>query len=247
MHYDSYRLSFKGWILSIFAWSAVSAIFAYFFFRSVVCFFVFFLFFPIFVKVVRQKCMAGRKWNLKSQFADALLGISTALAAGNSMENAFRKAYYEMKAMHGEESDIAKELHAIVKGMDNNLTVESMLLDFANRSHVEEIEDFADIFSVGKRSGGNMKDIMGVCCNTISESVELQREFRILLSSRRFEMQIMSVVPFGIILYIGSASAGYFDSLYHVFPGTLIMAGCMLLYVTAFLWGEKVIEKTQNF
>lgn len=247
MHYDTYRLSIKGWVLSILAWSGVSAVFAYFFFRSLISFFVFFLFFPLFLKVVRRKCVAYRKWNLKSQFADALLGISTALTAGNSMENAFRKAYHEMNAMHGGKADISRELYAMVKGMDNNLTVESMLSDFANRSHVEEIEDFADIFSVGKRSGGNMKEIMTVCCNTITESVELQREFRILLSSRQFEMRIMSVVPFAIILYIGSASAGYFDSLYHSFPGTAIMAGCLLLYVAAYFWGVKVIEKTKDF
>lgn len=247
MHYDTYRLSLKGWLFTLLVWAAVSAVFAYFFFRSFICFFVFFLFFPLFISVVRRNCISRRKWNLKSQFADALLGISTALSAGNSMENAFRKAYLEMCAMHGENADISKELHAIIKGMDNNQTVESMLLEFARRSHVEEIQDFADIFSVGKRSGGNMKEIMSVCCNTISESVELQREFRILLSSRQFELQIMSVVPFGIILYIGSASAGYFDSLYHVFPGVLIMTGCLLFYLVAYLWGMKIIEKTKNF
>ena len=247
MHYDRYRLGPKGWMLTLLVWALVSAVFAYFFFRSYLCFFMIFLLFPLFASKVRKKCISRRKWNLKTQFADALLGISTALSSGNSMENAFRKAYMEMCTMHGTQSDIARELYTIVKGMDNNLTVESQLSEFASRSNIEEIEDFADIFSVGKRSGGNMKEIMRVCCNTISESVELQREFRVMLSSRQFEMQIMSVVPFGIILYIGSASSGYFDSLYHSFQGVLIMSGCLLMYVIAYLWGMKVIEKTENF
>ena len=140
------------------------------------------------------------------QFRDAIASALTSLKAGYSIENAFREAGRDMELLYGKKSPICQELRRIYKGLGNNIPLEKLIGRLGKESGNADIEEFAEVFAVAKRSGGNMKDIMGVCCNTITESVELQREFRILLSSRRFEMQIMSVVPFGIILYIGSAS-----------------------------------------
>ena len=246
MKYDTYRLKVHEWILCIASWIFIAGIFSYFFYRSYIAFLVFLLFFPLYFKIVRKNYMKKRKWNLKNQFADALMGISTALQSGNSVENAFRKTYYEMARLHGKDSDIAKEFYVIMKGLENNMTLESLLLDFAERCEVEEIVDFTDIFIVGKRSGGNLRELITNCCNTISEQVQMQREFRIQLSSKQFELRIMGVVPFGIILYIGTSSKGYFDSLYHQMPGIGIMTACLTVYAAAFLWGRKIIENTEN-
>ena len=246
MRYDSYRLSAKEWLCCIGLWVVISGVFAYFFYRSYLVFFLFLSGFPFFLKVMKKGYMKKRKWNLKMQFSDALMGISTALQAGNSVENAFAKTYYEMVRLHGENSDIAKEFYVIIKGLENNMTAESLLQDFADRCEIEEITDFTDIFIVGKRTGGNMREMITACCNTISEQVQMQREFRIQLASKQFELRIMAVVPFGILLYIGSTSKGFFDSLYHNLPGFGIMTLCFGIYVAAYLWGNRIIEKTQE-
>lgn len=246
MKYDTYRLKPGEWLFCIGSWAAVAGVFSYFFYRSMIVFFIFLLLFPFYFKTVKKNYIRKRKWNLKNQFADALMGISTALQSGNSVENAFQKTYYEMVRLHGKDSDIAKEFYTIAKGLENNMTLEYLLQDFADRCEIEEITDFTDIFVVGKRSGGNLRELITACCNTISEQLQLQREFRILLSSKQFELRIMGLVPFGIILYIGSSSKGYFDSLYHQMPGIGIMTVCLILYATAYLWGKRIIEKTQD-
>ena len=150
MRYDKYVFTIKEWVFYVGIWAAVSALFAYFFYRSKVAFVLLFLLLPLFLKAVRKSLIKKRKWKLTMQFADALLGISTALQAGNSVENAFRKVYEEMAALHGAGADITKEFYVIVKGIENNMTVEMLLEDFAKRCAVEEIEDFSDIFTVGK-------------------------------------------------------------------------------------------------
>ena len=216
--------------------------FAYFFYRSWIAFFVLLLFLPLFLKRVKKSLILKRKQNLGVQFADSLLGISTALEAGNSVENAFRKVYEEMYRLHGKDADITKEFYVIVKGIENNLTLESLLEDFAARSEVEEIGDFADIFAVGKRTGGNLREMITGCCNTISEKIELQREFRVLIAAKQFEMYIMALVPFGILLYIGGTSKGFFDCLYHSVTGIGIMTGCFITYLIAYFWGTKITE-----
>ena len=87
---------------------------------------------------------------------------------------------------------------------------------------------------------------MESCLETISESVEMQRELRIQLSSKQLELRIMSMVPFGILIYIGSTSAGFFDSLYHNFTGIMIMTGCLVVYLLAYFWGMRIIERIKE-
>lgn len=247
MQYDTYRFGLKGRVVLLLIWAIVSALVSYFFYRSIWAGFLFFLLFPVFFKIIKKECIRKRKWRLKSQFADALLGVSTALQSGNSMENAFRKAYGEISRIYGENAEVVKELYIIVKGIENNMTIESLISDFARRSAVEEIEEFADIFAVGKRSGGNIREIMAVCCKSVSEQIEMQREFRVLTASNRFELHIMSLMPFGILIYIGWMSKGFFDGLYHNFRGVMLMTACLITYLTAYLWGRSVIEKTTNW
>ena len=246
MRYDTYRLSPLQWLKTIGIWAGIAFLFAFFFYRSVLVFVLILALFPFFLKLQKKRYIRERKWNLTIQFADSLLGISTALQAGNSVENAFRKTYFEMKNLHGEKSDIVKEFYIILKGLENNITLESLLRDFANRCEVEAIVDFTDIFVVGKRSGGNLRDMITASCNAITERVEMQREFRVLLSSKQFEMRVMSAVPFGILLYIGSTSKGFFDCLYHNPAGIMLMTLLLIVYCFAYLWGMKIIEKTQQ-
>ena len=60
----------------------------------------------------------------------------------------------------GEKSDIVKEVEIITTGLHNNITIESMLEDFATRSGLEDIESFAVTFAVANRLGGNLNSVI---------------------------------------------------------------------------------------
>ena len=70
--------------------------------------------------------------------------------------------------------------------------------------------------------------------------MDVEREIRVLMSSKKLEQTIMDVVPFGIIAYIGITSRGFFDVLYHNAAGVLIMTACLLAYLGAFVLSEKI-------
>ena len=52
----------------------------------------------------------------------------------------------------------------------------------------------------------------------------------------------MDLVPFGIILYIDSTTPGFFDPLYHNIAGAALMTALLVVYVVAFLLGEKILK-----
>ena len=65
-----------------------------------------------------------------------------------------------------------------------------------------------------------------------------------LVAAKKYEQQIMNLVPMGIILYIRVSNPGYFDSLYHNLAGVLIMTAALALYLAAYLLSEKILEIT---
>lgn len=240
MRYDTYFFSIKEKVLLVFVWIGISGVLAYFFYRSWIVFGIVLLFYPVFLKWQRKRSVKKRKWELTLAFREAVVMVSANLQAGNSVENAFRRTYGDLKSLFGEEADITKEFLLIGRGLDNNLILEKLLVDFAMRSCVEDIMDFADIFAVAKRSGGNLREIITDTAEVISDKIEMKRALRILISEKQFEQKIMSVIPFFILIYIGFTSPGYFDSLYHNLSGMGIMTACLIGYVLALFWGMKI-------
>lgn len=240
MAYNTYHFSTKEKVAFILMWTVTSGVIAYFFYRAWIVMFIVLLCFPLFLKWQRKSAVRKRKWELTLAFREAIAIVAGNLQAGNSVENAFRKAYSDLKSLYGEGADITKEFLVIGRGLENNLILEKMLLDFGARSGVEDIKDFADIFAVAKRTGGNLKEIIADTVEIISDKIEMKRSLRILISEKQLEQKIMSVIPFFILIYIGMTSPGYFDSLYHSLSGIGIMTACLVAYIVAILWGMKI-------
>lgn len=101
---------------------------------------------------------------------------------------------------------------------------------------------FADVFLIAKRSGGNMTDILEKTAAVIGQKIETDQEIRLMISAKKMEQKIMNMVPFLIIFYIGTTSKGFFDVLYHNLIGVVIMTVCLGLYGTAYLLSKRIVE-----
>ena len=76
----------------------------------------------------------------------------------------------------------------------------------------------------------------------ITEKLEVEREIRTAISSKRLEQRIMNVVPIGILLYLKLASPGYLAPLYDNAAGIVIMAVSLGVYASAWLLSEKIVR-----
>lgn len=220
----------------------VTGILAYFFYRSL------WAMFPLagvgiitFRKLGRDKAEKMRE-ELAVQFRECILSVAASLRAGYSVENAFVECRQDMVLMYGEDALICGELNFIRRGLNINISLEELLTDLANRSGCEEITQFAQIFSLAKRNGGNMSEIIRTSAGQIGKQIELRQEIKMLLGSKKMELTIMKVMPFGILLYIDMGNPGYFDSLYYNLTGIAVMTGCLALYLGAYLMGEYIMK-----
>lgn len=220
----------------------ISALFAYMFYRSFLAFFILLPLLYLYMKKRKKEYIKERKKKIGLQFRELMNCVLSGLQAGYSIENAFVMSYGDMKSLFGEKSVISKELLYIKKSLHNNQNLEDLLSDFAERSHNEDIKDFADVFKVAKRSGGNLPNIIRSTVDVINTRIDVSRKIETLVSAKKMEQSIMNVVPFAILLYINASSPGFFDSLYHNLTGIIIMSVLLAVYIAAYLLAEKIIQ-----
>lgn len=239
--YRSYPLAGGEWLWVAGQSAGIVFLLAYFFYKSLWAVLPLGVLGFFYAEMERKKRNEKRREELTVQFKECILSVSASLQAGYAIENAFLESREDMKSMYGEQSLIYQELEYIRRGLVINITLEEQLNDLAQRSDCEEIEQFARIFSIAKRSGGNLTEIIKASANIISQRVEARQEIQILLAGRRMEQTIMRLMPFGILLYIGSTYPGYFNPLYHNLQGAAVMSLCLTLYLAAYLLGNRIL------
>lgn len=193
-------------------------------------------------KTAADKAKRQRR-ELTAQFRECILSVAASLQAGYSVENAFVECRQDMRLLYGEEACLVRELDIVRRGLAINISLEELLVDLARRSACDDITQFAQIFSIAKRNGGNMTEIIQSSADQIGKQIELKQEMETLLGGKRMELGIMKAVPFGILLYINVGNPGYFDSLYHNLTGAAIMTGCLAVYLSACAMGERIMDK----
>ena len=77
---------------------------------------------------------------------------------------------------------------------------------------------------------------------TISEKIETENEIQVVISAKKMEQKIMSVVPFIIIGYLKLTSADFIAKLYNNIVGVLVMSVCLILYIAAVGLSKKIVD-----
>ncbi len=240
--YAEYHFSLRQGMLACLEGAAVVVMIGYFFYQSwIACIFLF----PVFVFFIREKkreLAKKRRQELSLQFKDLVLALSANVKAGYSMENALRESCRDMELLYSADSPVCMEVRHMLRGLENNVVLEKLLYDLGVRSHVPDIMQFADVFLIAKRSGGNLTEILEKTAAIIEQKMETDKEIQLMISSKKLEQKIMNLVPFLIIFYIGTTSKGFFDVLYHNVVGVAVMTGCLLFYGAAYLFSKRIVE-----
>lgn len=240
--YIEYRFTPKEGALVCLEGVLLVGLVGYFFYRSWLACILLLPLFALFVKEKKKDLAKKCRQELSLQFKDLVLALSANGKAGYSIENAFRESYRDMELLYGADSLICREVRHILRGLENNVVLERLLYDLGLRSHQPDIMQFADVFLIAKRSGGNLTEILEKTAAVIEQKIETDKEIQLMISAKKLEQKIMNTVPFLIIFYVGTTSRGFFDVLYHNLMGVVIMTICLLFYGAAYLLSKRIVE-----
>ncbi|MEW4411506.1 type II secretion system F family protein [Clostridium sp. AN503] len=178
---------------------------------------------------------------LAQQFKESMVILASSLSAGFSLENALAVSREELIMLYGEEGMITREFAGMVQQIRMNRAIEQVLEDFSRRSGLEDVQNFSEVFSVAKRSGGDLSGIMRHTAEVIRDKMQVKEEIRTLTASRQFEQRIMNLIPFFIVFYVEGSSPGFFDQMYGTGMGRILMTGCLITYLISFLMARRIL------
>lgn len=233
------RLTFREVIKGI----SVALFFAYFFYRSIWGMLGSVPVGVLYIGWSRKKENQKQSLNYLEQFKECILSVEASLRAGYAVENAFVESMKDMQLMFGDNCLIVRQLSWIQKGLQNNETLEKLLYAMAFECNNEEVLQFAEVFSIAKRNSGNLSETIETYSTMIARKLETLQEVQTALAAKRLEQSVMNIMPFVMVLYLDFSNPGYFDMLFHNLSGILIMTGCLVTYLIAFAWAERIFMK----
>ncbi len=216
-------------------------LFAYTFYRSWTAFWIFLpaaFLYPLYERGKKRK---KRQQQLASQFKEGMAVLASALSAGYSVENALVVSEQELVLLYGQDGLVTREFSGMVQQLRMNRTVEQLLMDLAERSGLEDIRNFSEVFSVAKRSGGDTAGIMRHTADIIRDKIQVKEEIATLTASKLFELRIMIMIPIFILFYVDGSSPGFFSQMYGTGFGRMLMSVCLVVYLAAYGMAQKIL------
>lgn len=191
-----------------------------------------------FIPIQTKNTIAKRKQKLSLQFRELLDALSTSIGAGKNVQDAFQGAVEDLAVQFTRDSDIVRELEIICAGMYNNIAIEELLMNFAERSGVEDIANFANVFATCYRKGGNINEVIKNTAEIIGDKIEIKMELQTMVSGQKNEMNIMLVMPALFIIVMKSMGGGLIDLSSPI--GLLSTTGALIIFILAYFAGQWI-------
>lgn len=219
----------------------VSAVVLYIFYESIIASVIFgavcgYFFIPIRTNQVINK----RQKRLTTQFRGLLDALSTSIGAGKNMFDAFAGAEDDLAVQFSAEADIVREVNLIRVGLGNNIQIEDLLLNFAERSGVEDVRNFANVFATCYKKGGNIKDVIKNTASIIGDKIEIQMELETMVAGQKNEQNIMLVMPVIFIVVMKSMGGDLIDLKSPI--GIISVTIAIVIFVLAYFISKKILN-----
>lgn len=179
---------------------------------------------------------AGRRRDLRRQFKDFLVALSSSIESGRQMEEAIVEARDTMHSIYDAGAPIVVEADLMRRGiLENNDTDLELLTSLARRSGCEDIQNFVQVYLSCRSSGGDLVEIISHTTNVMTEKMEINEQIEVLTAQKRLEGRIISAMPFAMLTVLNLLSPAYISVLYEGVAGRLVMLTC-LVGICAGIW-----------
>lgn len=240
-NYNVYHMSKQE--IVVYTLAAGVALFAlgYIFYQNTIISLLFALLAVKFPKIQTKGIIRKRKKQLTMQFKDMLYSLSSAVSAGNSVERALEIARDDMVNQYGESNVfIVTELELMISRISLNQNIEDVFADFAERSGLEDVKTFADIFEVAKRTGGNLVQIIRQTTDVIADKIEIETEMDTTLSGKKMEQKVVTVMPIALTLFMTVTTDGFMDPIFTTLTGRVVATVALALILVGGLWSSSI-------
>lgn len=239
--YHVYHMRKIDYLIAYILGFVIGAVVVYAFFRNIIFTIVGGIFCAFIVPpYYREHKRNSRLNSLRAQFKDLLESLTASYSAGRNTVDAFGDAREDMISIYGEEADIVQELQVICSGLANNINIEQLLLNFAERSGLDDVMSFANVFEACNRQGSDLKRVVSETRDIINDKIEIEMEIETMLSGNKNELNIMMIMPVVVVLSLSAMGTGTIVS--NSLTNLLVKLICLGIFGGAYLVGRKIVD-----
>ncbi|MCQ2506462.1 MAG: type II secretion system F family protein [Lachnospiraceae bacterium] len=196
---------------------------------------------PFYIMKCKKDEKEQNKWQITLEFKDMLELFTQYLQIGNSAEQSVKRSLEGIEKLHGK-SNFSKELKKVCVDISVGKSLEAAFQTMADNSSVEEISYFAGLLETVRRKGGNIDKLTNDTLRMINDKIDITREKKVLLASKKFEIKIMTAMPFAMTAYVRFGLAESSVIFYHNPFGICFMYGILAVWYLTFILSERVVE-----
>lgn len=184
------------------------------------------------VKVLKRR----RLERFNKQLVDALSGMSNALKAGFSIQQAFETVVQE------NESPISQEFAMFLQQLRVGVRFEEALADMEKRVGSDDLTLMTQAIEIARQTGGNLTEVFDRIADTIRERQRIEGKIRSLTAQGKMQGRVVSLMPFllGFLLYMLD------PQMMIVFVRSPVGIGILILMLLMQVCGAYFIRKIVN-
>jgi len=248
INYSQYKYSTEDYIKYYMGGSVIAFILAQIFYDNIILGLVvvgvYLIVITYWKKIIINNIIKKRKDKLLLQFKDALQAIVAELSAGISFSNIIKsgKIIENLTLLHGDDSYIVDEFKRMAQALNHKVPEEEVLRDFADRAGIEDISNFVDVFTICRRQGGDINTVARNTANVIIEKINIIEEIQTVISQKKQEQKIMTILPIGMVLALKVMAPDYMEPLYTTFAGRIAMTIAVIIILIAQFTARKIMD-----
>lgn len=222
--FSIYELNKKEFAYMIIALIIISISLSYIFYDNVFCSLSIIIFIPKIKKYFEQYLCNRRKDKILEEFKDFLFIVSTSSMVGKSMLEAIEVSIEKLKEIYGSKTILADELKMLSLRIKNGgESDEKVLMDLGRLSDLQDIMDFATLYSICKETGASLIIAINNVSKTIIEKMTIEKSIKELVKRKESEGLVILIMPLIIIIFLKLISPEYISPLYNNFIGNMLM------------------------
>lgn len=176
------------------------------------------------------------------QFRDFLNVISSSLKAGYSLPIAIEKSEDDLRRLHevSRTQPMIKEIQIMKSQMNSG--IEAVLENFNQRVPIEEVGLFVSSVLIVERKGGNVNEIVSNVSDIIVDKIEIKRNIETITSGKKFEANLLTILPvvISVVLYLSSPT--YYDPLTDTIFGQILLLISLVLIIINYFVSRRIVD-----
>lgn len=187
-------------------------------------------------RVILKRAIDKRASAFLAQLPDTLQLLSGSMQAGYGLLQALDTVTKETGPPTG------PEFSRVLSEARLGMSLEDALDSMAERLGSEDFMWVVMAIKIQKQVGGNLAQLLNTVAQTLREREQVRRQVKVLSAEGRLSGIILTILPFGLGLYLAVVNPSYLKDLFTHPIGLLMLGGGAVAMFFGVIWMRKIVR-----